>query len=123
MPTTTAVLQGLDQALDAPRQPGPALGHWRWAVRLQMAGIRDLLAEESAGDPDGWLVARGGSVLRERNHLLARLSELGPRVLECPHVEEVRAELKRLRTDVAHHMQRLHDLAYDEVELELGGSE
>ena len=31
--------------------------------------------------------------------------------------------MKRLLTDISHHFQRLHDLAYDEVELELGGSE
>jgi len=31
--------------------------------------------------------------------------------------------LKRLLVDISHHVQRLHDLAYDEVELELGGSE
>ena len=35
----------------------------------------------------------------------------------------VRADLLRLLTDVTHHVQRIHDLAYDEVELELGGSE
>ncbi len=29
----------------------------------------------------------------------------------------------RLLTDINHHLQRLHDLAYDDVELELGGSE
>jgi hypothetical protein len=44
-------------------------------------------------------------------------------VLENPDVEAVRVELKRLVADIAHHCQRLHDLAYDEVELELGGSE
>jgi hypothetical protein len=31
--------------------------------------------------------------------------------------------VQRLLVDVGHHAQRLHDLAYDEVELELGGSE
>ena len=46
-----------------------------------------------------------------------------PAVLEHPDVAEVRQELKRLLADIAHHVQRLHDLAYDEVELEIGGSE
>ena len=32
-------------------------------------------------------------------------------------------ELKRLVMDIQRHVQRLNDLAYDEVELELGGSE
>ena len=37
-------------------------------------------------------------------------------------MEQVRIDLKRLLTDITHHFQRLHDLAYDEVEIELGGS-
>ena len=35
----------------------------------------------------------------------------------------MRTELKRLLVDIAHHVQRVNDLAYDDVELELGGSE
>lgn len=35
----------------------------------------------------------------------------------------VHADLQRLLVDLGHHVQRLNDLAYDEVELELGGSE
>ena len=62
-------------------------------------------------------------MLRERNALLGRLSTLGPAVLDSPDVEVVRRDVKRLVADVAHHLQRLHDLAYDEVEIELGGSE
>ena len=44
-------------------------------------------------------------------------------MLVAPDVERRVRELKRLLADIAHHVQRLHDLAYDEVELELGGSE
>jgi hypothetical protein len=43
--------------------------------------------------------------------------------LEHPDVDEVRDGLKRLLADVDHHVRREHDLAYDEVELEIGGSE
>lgn len=118
-----AALHGLDLALDAPRQAGVALGNWRWVVRQRMTAVRDVLIAESDQCQDGWLAARGGSVIRERNALLARLSQLGPQILESPDVEELRIELKRLIRDVARHVQRLHDLAYDEVELELGGSE
>ena len=32
-------------------------------------------------------------------------------------------EVQRLLTDLEHHVQRLHDLVYDSVSLELGGSE
>jgi hypothetical protein len=123
MQTSTAALQSLHQAIDAPRMPGSPLGTWRWGVRRRMAGVRDLLASETTHHGDAWLAARGGTVLRERNALLGRLSALGPRVLESDCVEEVRADLERLLADIRHHLQRLHDLAYDEVEMELGGSE
>ncbi len=120
-------LRGLDQALDTPRRDGVALGNWRWTVRQRMIGVRDTLVgdvgDETSGQDDGWLAARGGSAFRERNALLGRLGAYGPSVLESPDVEEVRLELKRLVHDIARHLQRLHDLAYDEVEIELGGSE
>ncbi len=123
MPATSAALSALQQALDAPRQQGIALGNWRWVVRQRMAAVRDSLISESDDPSEGWLAARGGAVLRERNTLLARLAAIGPAVLESTEVEQVRLDLKRLAVDIARHVQRLHDLAYDEVELELGGSE
>ena len=88
-----------------------------------MGGVRDVLVGEAAGSDDGWLAARGGSAFRERNALLARLSTLGPLILETPDIEASRVELKRLLMDIQRHVQRINDLAYDEVELELGGSE
>ena len=63
------------------------------------------------------------SNLRDRNALMTRLSVLGQGVLDSPEVEQLRFELKRLVTDIHHHRQKVHDLAYDAVELELGGSE
>lgn len=122
-PGLTPALRALDQALDAPRRPGIPLGNWRWVVRQRMALVRDALAGEAASHEDGWLAARGGSAFRERNALLSRLSTLGPQILETPDVEAARLELKRLLVDIHRHLQRLNDLAYDEVELELGGSE
>ncbi|GAB6984280.1 hypothetical protein [Nocardioides pyridinolyticus] len=116
-------MQGLAQALEAPRRPGAPLGSWRWGVRQRMAAVRDALVAEAAYGDEGWVTAREGGLLRERSLLLNRLGSLGPRVLESPDVEGVRADLLRLLTDVSHHLQRIHDLAYDEVELELGGSE
>lgn len=117
----------LDRALDAPRREGVALGNWRWTVRQRMTAVRDVLAHEQVGPQgtggDGWLAARGGAAFREREGLLLRLGAAGTQVLEAPDAEAVRVELKRLLADVAHHLQRVHDLAYDEVELELGGSE
>jgi hypothetical protein len=122
-PGLRGALQALDVALDAPRRPGVPLGNWRWLVRQRMAAVRDALAGEAAGSDDGWLAARGGSAFRERNALLSRMAILGSTVLETPDVEATRIELKRLVVDIGRHIQRLHDLAYDEVELELGGSE
>ena len=123
MTSTRFALRDLAVTLDAPGRPGTSLGIWRWSVRQHLAALRELLISESAHHEDTWLAARGGSILRERNVLLARLSAVGPQVLEAEDVQPVRVELKRLLADVHHHLQRLHDLAYDEVELELGGSE
>ena len=123
MPATTTALLSLEQALDAPHDSarlsasgaGPCVSAWpsyatRWSTRPTTR-------------VDGWLVARGGAAIRERNALLERLTALGTPVLESAEVDRVRSDMKRLLTDISHHFQRLHDLAYDEVELELGGSE
>ena len=123
MRTTADALLELHDALEVPPQPGARLGTWRWSVRQRMAGVRDGLIAETAHNENEWLAARGGSMLRERNALLGRLSAIGPQVLENESIEEVREVLRRLVCDIRHHVQRLHDLAYDEVELELGGSE
>jgi hypothetical protein len=122
-PGLSAALQALDQALDVPRRAGVPLGNWRWVVRQRLGAVRDALVGEAAGSDDGWLAARGGTAFRERNALLARLSIFGAQILETPDIEGTRMELKRLLVDIARHVQRLNDLAYDEVELELGGSE
>jgi hypothetical protein len=110
---------GLDQALRTPRRHHA----WRWLVRHRLAGVREALAHESARGGDGWLAARERSLQRDRTALLARLAALGPLVLEGPDIEAVRAELQRLVTDLERHRQKLNDLVYDAVSLELGGSE
>jgi hypothetical protein len=120
---TTDALRGLDRALDAPRGAGVPLGNWRWSVRQHLVIVRDRLVAETLGTQEGWLAARGGAAFRERNDLLARLASLTPAVLEVHDAEQVRGELKRLCVDIAHHIQRVHDLVYDDVELELGGEE
>ena len=121
--TLSTALNALVAALDAPRREGASLGGWRWTVRQRMASVRDALMEETNDHDDGWLAARGGSAFRERNVLLGRLGDLGARVLEEPDVAAVRTEVARLVADVDHHVQRLRALAYDEVEMELGGSD
>jgi hypothetical protein len=121
--TLTDALTGLAAAARAPRREGAPTTSWRWSVRQRMGAVRDALLQETSGTDDGWLAARGGAAFRERNALLARLGELGARVLEEPDVEAVQDEVGRLVTDVTHHVQRVHDLAYDDVELELGGEQ
>ena len=122
-PGLPGALQALDQSLDAPRRAGIPSGNWRWLVRQRMGAVRDELLGEKAGSKDGWLAARGGAAFRERNALLSRLSALSAQVLESPDIEATRLELKRLVMDVNRHMQRINDIAYDEVEMEIGGSE
>ncbi len=110
---------GLKHALDAPRRHRV----WRWLVRNRMASVKDALAAESSRGGDAWLAAREVALVRERDALLRRLTALGPAVLEAPDVEVVRRDLGRLVVDLEHHRQRLSDLVYDSVTLELGGSE
>lgn len=95
---------------------------WRWRARELLADLRDLLVTDSPAAADGWLAARRAGMLRERDALLARLGALGPQLLQEPAVG-VRSQLDRLVVDVEHHLQRRRDLAWDEVALELGGSE
>ncbi len=126
MPTSTAMntaITGLAAAAQQPLREGAPTTSWRWSVRQTMAAVRDALMQENSGSDDGWLAARGGAAFRERNTLLARLGDLGTRALEDPDVAAVRADVGRLVTDVSRHVQRINDLAYDEVELELGGEE
>ncbi len=123
MTSAATALSELHRALDSPRGSGVAAGNWRWTVRQQMRAVRAVLMRESEHPDDAWLSARRGTALRERQTLLARIGELEPEVLQCPDLEEVRNQGLRLLTDINHHLQRLRDLAYDDVELELGGSE
>ena len=120
--TVTTTLHELLEALQDPPEPGDSLGTWRWRVRKRMAAVRDLLTHETT-IPNGWLAARGVVARRARDDLLTRLNVLSPRVMEDADVREAAQELRRLAGDAERHFQRLHDLAYDEVELELGGSE
>ena len=123
MTSAATALSELHRALDSPRGPGVVAGNWRWTVRQQMKAVRALLMLESEHPDDAWLSARRGTALRERSALLARIGQLEPEVLQCPDLEDVRNQGLRLLTDINHHLQRLRDMAYDDVELDLGGSE
>ena len=118
-----STVAALASALDQKELSGTALGNWRWQVRQRLLAVRDGLGAETAYFSEDWLAARAGSVLRERNHLMSRMMELGPVVLGEADIDRVRGELRRVVADVTRHLQRLNDLAYDDVEMELGGSE
>lgn len=113
-------LHGLEQAIVPPR-PGVPLGNWRWSLRQRLGSVRDALVEENPTAADGWLAARGGQAFRERGMLVSRLSLLADAALTAPDPEVLRQDLRRLIGDIGRHIQRLNDLAYDDVELELGG--
>lgn len=120
---TVAPLDRLLGLLEAQPGTGVALGNWRWTVRQQLTVLRDQLMIEAQHQDNAWLAARRGVVVRERNGLLVRMSEIGPLVLENPDVDDLRNQLRRLLTDVVRHLQHVSDLAYDDVEIEFGGSD
>ena len=106
-----------------PEQVHDNVDAWRWTVRRRLVPVRDRLVAEPLHRRDAWLSARAACVVRERDALLERLHRLSHEVLVAVDVEAVASRLGRLLVDIEHHRQRLHDLAYDDVELEIGGSE
>lgn len=118
--TTTGSHRELATALEAPRDN---VGAWRWTVRRHLVPVRDRLMRTPADLGDAWLSARASRALRERDTLLARLNVLAAQVMVTTDVDAVAGQLTRFLVDVEHHTQRLHDLDYDDVELEIGGSE
>ncbi|MDX5449828.1 MAG: hypothetical protein LPK36_02210 [Actinomycetes bacterium] len=112
-------IAGLEQALDRPRRHQM----WRWLVRHRVAGVHEALAGERAWATDAWLTPRQTALARERDTLLHKLQWLGSEVAESPDVEPVHGELRRLLGELERHRQKLNDLVYDGVALELGGSE
>jgi hypothetical protein len=95
---------------------------WRWNVRRRLSVVKDALTAPSA-QTEAWLAAREGTSNRNRRQLQARVSVLAAGVLERLDAEVIISELRRLQTDLEHYVQRVHDLVYDSVSLELGGSE
>jgi hypothetical protein len=118
----TAMTSTLDDLL-RPAHSRDNLGAWRWNVRRRLVPVRERLVREHPTRREAWLSARHTRALRERDDLLARLDHLSSLLLVAPDVDEVAGQLSRLLVDIQHHAQRVHDLAYDDVELEIGGSE
>ncbi len=118
-----AAVRSLHAALDAPPGEAGQVERWRQQVQQRLADLRMALVAETDPTDDAWLAARGGVLARERDALGHRTTTLGGAVLGSPDVGALLADLRRFLTDVAHHVQRRHDLAYDAVELELGGED
>ena len=111
---------GLEQALcnTPPHQS------WRQITRQRLKAVRKALSAERAHAGEVWLSPREGHLRRERNRLLSRVSALGGLLgTEAVDDEPLRTNLQRLALDLHHHQQRVNDLAYDSVAMEVGGSE
>ena len=97
--------------------------NWRLTARTQLAAVLDALSDERFASWDGWLAARSGASDRERLQLIGRIQALGSGLLDRLDTERVAGEVKRLLLDVEHYRQKMHDLVYDSVSMEIGGSE
>ena len=113
-------ITGLEQSLLA--SPGWPQS-WRLCVRQRLLAVADALSEDTASGDDSGLSAREDSLRRERKRLLVQLSLLVPEVAEARDLEAVRRKALRFARDVDHHNQRVHDLMYDAMSMEVGGSE
>ncbi|MCZ4497823.1 MAG: hypothetical protein JWQ74_376 [Marmoricola sp.] len=96
---------------------------WRLMTRQQLAAVRDALSDERFATWDGWLAARSTGSARERHQLLGRISALGNGLVDRLDTDRVATEVRRLLLDVEHYRQKVHDLVYDSVSMEIGGSE
>lgn len=96
---------------------------WRWNVRRQLSEVKEALAQPQALQPEAWLAARTRLSNRDRSQLQGRVMAASAGVLDKLDTDTVVREVKRLLGDLEHHVQRVHDLVYDSVSLELGGSE
>ena len=117
-PLETAI-RDLRQTLSADRSSP----EWRWQVRRTLKDVKKALGAKQTKHWDAWLAARANTSNRDRRQLQARVSALAVMVLERLDTEGIASELARLTNDLEHHLQRVHDLVYDSVSLELGGSE
>jgi len=115
-----AVVQRLVTAVGRASAEGQDV--WRRTVLGCLDEVRGLLARDSAGPAD-WLEARRAHVARERTVLLDRISLQRSQVQGSRDLDRLAHDLRRFADDVRRHLQHVRDLAYDEVEYEVGGSE
>ncbi len=119
MPPLETAIKELRQILSADR----TAPEWRWHVRRKLSETREALAQPQPVHPEAWLAARERLSNRDRFQLQARVAALATGVLDRFDSDTILREVRRLVSDLEHHVQRVHDLVYDSVSLELGGSE
>jgi hypothetical protein len=117
-PLETAISELRQIVADDPSAP-----EWRWNVRRQLSEVKEALAQPQPRQPEAWLAARAHLSNRDRSQLQGRVMAVSAGVLEKMDAETIVREVRRLVTDLEHLVQRMHDLVYDSVSLELGGSE
>lgn len=128
----------LDNAVRELRQilaADPSSPEWRWHVRVRLQAVEQALAplvppappspsSPAAGaDSDGWLSPRVEGTDRRAVQLRARVAVVASGVLDRLDAPTIDRELRRLLRDLEHLLQRDHDVTYDSVSLDLGGSE
>lgn len=116
--TLESAISDLQETLSGAR----SASNWRWLVRQRLSAVRQAL-DESDQSWEGWLEPRSGVMERERRQLLARISTVGAGLLDRLESDRVSVEVHRVLHDVEHYRQRMHDLVYDSVAMEIGGSE
>lgn len=122
--TLAASLRRLRAVSDAPTAR-PADAAWSAPVLTALTAVGRLLqrrldTDTGSGPSETWLTCRELTVDRERQALLRRVRDVVGRVRAS---SAGRDDVRRLVVDLHHHHQRRHDLVYDLVSLELGGSE
>ncbi len=117
-PLETAISELRQVLADDPTAP-----EWRWSVRRQLSEVKDALSQPQAQQPEAWLAARAQLSNRDRSQLQGRVQSVSAGLLDEVDTATIERGVKRLLGDLEHHVQRVHDLVYDSVSLELGGSE
>jgi hypothetical protein len=113
-------LDGLERAVLTP----PRLQQsWRYLVKQRLTWVEAALAADGTDDAEPWLQPRRDRLRRERTQLRSRTSLLAGTICETLELEQARRSLARLVQDLQHYQQRVNDLAYDAVDMDVGGSE
>jgi vacuolar-type H+-ATPase subunit D/Vma8 len=113
-------LDGLEKAL---RTPPRLQQSWRYLVKQRLTWVEAALAADPQQETDPWLEPRLAQLQRERVRLRSHVSLIASTICDATDLAPVRESLARLVHDLEHYQQRVNDLAYDAVDLDVGGSE